>query len=221
MIECLAAGAHHVLMLSPLTHTLILACGIACAAADLTSPSAQSPAKPITQPTTQRPPVQPLTPVPDSTEPSAERVYPPGYPDEAKPKDPRRPGVSGGPPKNPPPIRDAGECGSRWPVTIGTETYAVEVFATGLPHVMNIAFLPSGEMIIAERRGTVRLIQDGAPVDPPIYEVAYIFFKGDCGLMSMCLHPDFLNNSLVFLYYGDKANQDGRIVRLRLDATGD
>jgi aldose sugar dehydrogenase len=47
-----------------------------------------------------------------------------------------------------------------------------------------------------------------------------VYFEGDCGLMSMCLHPDFVEHPFVYLYYGDQVQKDCRIVRLRLD-TGD
>lgn len=159
------------------------------------------------------------------------RVFPDGYPEAAKPADPRRPGVRPGIPKNPAPIRADGAVGEHWSVAIDGIEYVVEVVATNLPHVMNMVFLPrgedaaggsSGELLLAERRGTVRLVNLARPNVEPItlFSVPNVFFEGDCGLMSMCLHPRFAENGFVYLYFGDRLNNDCRITRHTLTGEG-
>jgi quinoprotein glucose dehydrogenase len=160
--------------------------------------------------------LQPQQSASDATS-APSREYPSGYPDEAKSKDPRRPGVSGGSPKNQPPIRAEDGKGKRWPVSIGETDYFIEVWATNQPHIMSMAFLPDGSMLVAERRGKVRRLRDGMPEADALYEVPDVHFKGDCGLMSMCLPPDFSTNHFVYLYYGDTKANDCKVVRLRLD----
>jgi aldose sugar dehydrogenase len=46
-----------------------------------------------------------------------------------------------------------------------------------------------------------------------------VFFEGDCGLMSLCLHPRSAENKAVYLYFGDRAAKDCRITRHTLVGT--
>lgn len=142
----------------------------------------------------------------------AER-YPADYPEAARSIDPRRPGVPQMLPKNPPPLRGDGERGDRWSIKIGKVSYAVEVWATNLPHIMNMEFLPTGELMLAERRGEVRLVRAGVPAERALLKIDDVYFEGDSGLMSLCLHPKFAENGWVYVYFVDKQNNDCRVVR--------
>jgi len=154
---------------------------------------------------------------PEVTSTAPPREYPPDYPDTAKSVDPRRPGVAGGLPTNPPPVRLLGAKDESWPILIAHEEYLIQVWAIQQPHIMSMAFLPDGSLMIAERRGKVRLLRDGVPDAEALYEVPNVHFHGDCRLMSLCLHPEFATNKFVYIYYGDSKAKDCRIIRLRMD----
>jgi glucose/arabinose dehydrogenase len=145
--------------------------------------------------------------------------WPADFPPAAIPVDPRRPGVPYDQlPKNPVPVRAEGDVGASWPVMIAGEEHRIEVWSVRRPHITTMKFLPTGEMLITERRGHVRMLRDGVDVQAEsLYTVPDVYFEGDNGLMSLCLHPDFASNGWVYIYYGDRANTDCRIVRLRLD----
>ena len=93
----------------------------------------------------------------------------------------------------------------------------------GLSHPWSMAFLPSGEMLITERTGTLRMVRDGVLLPDPIGGLpddimAIRFF----GLMEVALHPQFESNRLVYLTYTRALSDDVgtvALVRGRLDGT--
>ena len=104
----------------------------------------------------------------------------------------------------------------------------VEVVAEGLEIPWGLAVLPSGDLLVTERPGRVRLIQDGAVVPepvlefgvsmpPPLYGMALLGSEG--GLLGLLLHPDFADNRQLYVFYNiDDADgvQIGRIERYAL-----
>jgi glucose/arabinose dehydrogenase len=82
--------------------------------------------------------------------------------------------------------------------------------ADGLSHPWSLAFLPDGDMLVTERRGTLRLIRDGKLSPDPVKGVPQdIKARGFSGLMEVAIHPDFEDNRLVYLTY-TRALPDGR-----------
>lgn len=92
---------------------------------------------------------------------------------------------------------------------------STEVVVDGRDHVWDLAFLPSGEMLFTERKGTVSVLVDGS-----VHEVSAIedvYSRGEGGLMGLAVDPDFNDNR--FIYTCFNSTQDGldvRIVRWRL-----
>ncbi|BET67109.1 PQQ-dependent sugar dehydrogenase [Opitutales bacterium ASA1] len=78
---------------------------------------------------------------------------------------------------------------------------AVDVVA-GLEHPWALAWLPSGEMLVTERPGRLRVVRDGALVSRPVAGVPETIGQGHGGLMDIVLHPDFGYNRLVYFTYG-------------------
>ncbi len=79
--------------------------------------------------------------------------------------------------------------------------YRVVTVADGLEHPWAIAFLPSGEMLITERPGRLRIVRDGALLDEPVAGVPDVLAEGQGGLMDVMPHPDFAANRLLYLTY--------------------
>ncbi|MDE0228214.1 MAG: PQQ-dependent sugar dehydrogenase [Spirochaetaceae bacterium] len=108
----------------------------------------------------------------------------------------------------------------------------VEVIAQGLEIPWGLAILPSGGLLVTERPGRVRLIQDGAVVPEPVLEFAVSMppplyglplLGSEGGLLGVLLHPDFPTNRLFYLFYNvdnDDGVQIGRIERFVLSGDG-
>jgi glucose/arabinose dehydrogenase len=77
-----------------------------------------------------------------------------------------------------------------------TELPDMEVIAEDLEIPWEVAFLPSGEILITERPGRLLIIGDDRNVIP-IEGVEHV---GEGGLLGLTLHPDFANNNWVYLY---------------------
>jgi len=79
--------------------------------------------------------------------------------------------------------------------------------ASGLVHPWSIALLPGDRsMLVAERNGRVRLIEDGALVAEPIWSAEGVTAGNE--LKWLVLHPSFATNRLVYLSY-PKAGERG------------
>ena len=97
--------------------------------------------------------------------------------------------------------------------------YRVVTVASGLAHPWGMTFLPSGEMLVTERDGRLRLVRDGELVPAPISGLPRIMVGGQGGLLDVALDPNFTDNSLIYLTYagGRPGNAGTEVARGRLD----
>ncbi|MEK7102721.1 MAG: PQQ-dependent sugar dehydrogenase, partial [Patescibacteria group bacterium] len=94
------------------------------------------------------------------------------------------------------------------------KAYAVQVLAKDLFVPWDIAPLPDGDMLVTERSGAVRRLgKRTATIDiPAIHNI------GEGGLMGIALHPDFVANKFVYLYFTTTDNgKSNRVQRFRLE----
>ncbi len=103
----------------------------------------------------------------------------------------------------------------------------VEEVVTGLEVPWGIAFLPDGEMLVTERPGRVRLVQNDKLRPTPVATIK-VTDSGEGGLLGIAAHPDFANNRLFYVYYtvdknGSPVNrvQRWRLSQDKLSATPD
>jgi len=87
-------------------------------------------------------------------------------------------------------------------------TFSVTEVVEGLEHPWGMAFLPDGDILVTERGGRLRKISKGKLLDQEISGLPEIQQKSQGGLLGIALHPDFINNQLVYLSYAGK--QEGR-----------
>ena len=83
----------------------------------------------------------------------------------------------------------------------------MEVIASDLSIPWDIAFLPTGEMIVTERGGDLLFFKNGRPQRINIPGVEH---AGEGGLLGVTLHPDFSSNNYLYLYHTREAG-DGLI----------
>ena len=81
--------------------------------------------------------------------------------------------------------------------------YTVEIVTKGLYYPWSIAFLPSGNILISEKKTpALRLINDGKLHPLPIAGIPQnIDSSGQGGLLDVLVHPNFENNKTIFLSY--------------------
>ena len=88
-----------------------------------------------------------------------------------------------------------------------------------------LAFTPDGRILVAEKRGVVRLVKDGVKLLQPMWSgEAEVLNNGDRGLLSIAVDPHYATNHYVYLAYavdpdsnGVDDNDDafGRVTRYR------
>jgi glucose/arabinose dehydrogenase len=110
------------------------------------------------------------------------------------------------------------------PVVVATVNGPIRVVpvVTGLSHPWAMAFVPNGDILVTEREGRIRLIDDGVLDPVPIGGVPTVHAVRLSGLMDIALHPDFDRNRFVYLTYTKNVSQDPlelstTLARARLD----
>jgi len=73
--------------------------------------------------------------------------------------------------------------------------------ADGLSHPWSLAFLPNGDLLITERPGRLRSFSNGALDPKPISGLPEVSAAGQGGLLDVAVHPDFVNNQLIYFTY--------------------
>lgn len=98
--------------------------------------------------------------------------------------------------------------------------FKVVEIASGLARPWGLAFLPNGDLLVTEREGRLRLIQDGKLTPEPISGLPQnLYAAGQGGLLDVALHPAFSDNRLVYLSYaaGSENAAGTEVIRGRLN----
>lgn len=96
--------------------------------------------------------------------------------------------------------------------------YRIETVAEGLDHPWSIAFLPDGRMLVTERAGRLRIIEDGRLLEEPVRGVPEAYVRSQAGLFEVKLDPAFQDNGWIYLSlaHGTAGSNSTRVVRGRL-----
>src|SRR6266436_9713348 len=108
-----------------------------------------------------------------------------------------------------PPGRGAGEIETS---QSSQTSFKVETVIPNLEVVWSIVWTPDGRMFFTERPGRVRVYENGKLRPEPLFTVPDVEPKGESGLMSVALHPQFAANHLLYLSYA--YNTGGQLVRV-------
>lgn len=100
----------------------------------------------------------------------------------------------------------------------GTDGGEPEVTAEGLEVPWEIVFLPDGDILLTERSGRLRRLGR----EPAVFRVDGVRQAGEGGLLGLALHPNFIVNRLLYIYYTavSDGNLQNRVERYRLDGEG-
>lgn len=97
-----------------------------------------------------------------------------------------------------------------------------ELVVRGFERPWGVAWLPSGDMLVTERPGRLRIVKvqaDGTGIleSKPVFGVPQVFAQGQGGLLDVVVHPKFETNSFVYLSYahGDAKANKTRVARAK------
>ncbi|MEM1311270.1 MAG: PQQ-dependent sugar dehydrogenase, partial [Cyanobacteria bacterium P01_H01_bin.153] len=99
--------------------------------------------------------------------------------------------------------------------------FQIVTVVENLAHPWGVTWLPEGDLLITERSGQVRIVQDGVLHPTPISGVPDIFAQGQGGLLDVALHPDFAENRRVYFTYSQGTTDANRtqIARATFDGS--
>jgi glucose/arabinose dehydrogenase len=99
------------------------------------------------------------------------------------------------------------------------QDYRLETWAEGLDLPWSLAFLPDGSALVTELGGTLRLIDPGGEVGPPLDNVPPVYFAGQGGLFDVLPHPEFELNRNIYLSFAEGGPKDNgtAVARARLE----
>ena len=117
-------------------------------------------------------------------------------------------------------IRDAPDVTGRMPDK--NPQLKIEAVASGLDTPWDLVFTSPGRILVSERPGQIRVIENGTLRETPLYVFEEVLENGEDGLMSLALDPQYPENRFVYaaLAYGE--NGEGLTVKvIRFVDTGD
>jgi aldose sugar dehydrogenase len=85
--------------------------------------------------------------------------------------------------------------------------FRVETVTEDVKLPWGLAFLPDGRMLVAEKEGTLRAVDNGK-VSAPITGIPAVWAKGQGGLMDVAPHPDYASNGWLYLSYSHPGEGD-------------
>lgn len=79
--------------------------------------------------------------------------------------------------------------------------YRIVSVAEGLVQPWSMSWLPGGDMLVTEKPGRLRIVRDGQLLPEAVPGVPEVFYRGQGGLFEVIPHPEFNDNSWVYLTY--------------------
>ncbi|MBI2512093.1 MAG: PQQ-dependent sugar dehydrogenase [Opitutae bacterium] len=106
------------------------------------------------------------------------------------------------------------------PLRSEEHAFTVEWVAEGFDVPWSMAFLPDGRMLVTERGGRLRIVENGMLRPETIGGLPPVVVKDEAGLLSVAVDPDYARNGWIYLAYCDPGARPEtamtKIVRARL-----
>ena len=83
------------------------------------------------------------------------------------------------------------------------QAFRVETVVEGLETPWGITFLPSGQMLVTERPGRLRIVTKDGRLLPPVSGTPKVWERQDAGMFDVALHPDYAHNGWIYLSFSD------------------
>lgn len=88
------------------------------------------------------------------------------------------------------------------------QRFGLDTLATGLNNPWGMAFLPDGRILVTERSGEIRVIQNKRLTADRIQNAPAVYRNGQGGLLDIQLHPSYAANGWIYFSYS-KAGAGG------------
>lgn len=120
---------------------------------------------------------------------------------------PAQPGPAGAPvetrPPNSPEQKPAFANQTRAPGLNSNTVGQYQTLASGLDHPWALAFLPTGEILVTERAGRLRVLSKDGKLSPAVAGLPAVFASGQGGLLDVTLDPAYATNGLIYWSYAE------------------
>ncbi|HWO07389.1 MAG TPA: PQQ-dependent sugar dehydrogenase [Candidatus Paceibacterota bacterium] len=95
--------------------------------------------------------------------------------------------------------------------------YEIEEVARGLEVPWSIVFTSENRMLVSERPGRIRVIENGVVREDPLHTFPDVSSRAEEGLMSLALHPQYDSTRWVYAVYAYASGNEmfDRVVRFR------
>lgn len=90
---------------------------------------------------------------------------------------------------------------TRAPLPAETEEWTTEVAVTGLSRPWAFEFLPQGGMIVTEKDGALRIVNEAGEISEPVTGIPEVDSRDQGGLLDVALAPDFESSRMIYLSY--------------------
>lgn len=120
---------------------------------------------------------------------------------------PAQPGQAGAPvetrPPNAPDQKPAFAGQTRAPGLSSKTVGQYQTLASGLDHPWALAFLPTGQILVTERAGRLRVLAKDGKLSPAVAGLPAVFASGQGGLLDVTLDPAYATNQLIYWSYAE------------------
>ena len=106
-------------------------------------------------------------------------------------------------------------------VSAPVSAQTLETRVTDLEYPWSLAFLPDGRMLVTEKPGRLRIIDESGLVQTPVSGVPEVFYSGQGGLLDVVLSLDFETDGLVYLSWSGGSAGDNTLYLGRGRLEGD
>jgi len=94
------------------------------------------------------------------------------------------------------------------------QTFKIEVVAQGVETPWSLAFLPGGRLLIAERPGRLRIVENGKLLPEPVSGTPAVWERQDGGLFDVEVHPKYAQNGWIYLSYAEPGRDNGSMTAI-------
>ncbi len=87
-----------------------------------------------------------------------------------------------------------------------TEKIRINVMTDKLNAPWGMAFLPDGRILVSEKSGRLRMIENGKLLPQPVAGTPKVVDSGQGGLLDVALHPQYAQNGWIYLSYSARGD---------------
>ena len=99
-------------------------------------------------------------------------------------------------------------------VTSEQHAFRLETVVDNLETPWSVAFLPDGRMLVTEKPGRLRVVENGRLLPSPVKGVPAVWAEGQGDLLDVAVHPDYATNGWIYLSYSDPGENNSAMTAI-------